>query len=90
MVYLIHFYTPLHHAQHYIGFVASRSNKALENRYHQHLSGVGAKILRACNQQGISYDIVRIWRKEGRSFERQLKNRKKARLFCPCCNQRIK
>lgn len=84
MVYLIHFQEKLHHAQHYIGFVAG-GNKALENRWLQHVNNCGAKILRACNLVGIEYEIVKVWRKGDRSFERWLKKKKKARCMCPVC-----
>jgi hypothetical protein len=43
MVYLVHFQTKLHHAQHYIGFVASDLMQHIE----LHRMGRGAKLLAA-------------------------------------------
>ncbi len=81
MVYLIHFNEKLHHAQHYLGFVEGD----LGQRITLHKSGRGAKLLAAINEQGIEWNVVRIWRGADRNFERKLKNRKKARCFCPVC-----
>ena len=57
MVYLIHFSQKLHHAQHYIGFVEDD----LVRRIELHLSNRGAKLLAAVNNNGISWQVVRIW-----------------------------
>lgn len=81
MVYLIHFQSKLHHAQHYIGFVETD----LMQRIELHLSNRGAKLLAAVNNQGIEWQVVRLWLEGDRSFERKLKNYKKARCFCPIC-----
>lgn len=86
-VYLIHFDQKLHHAQHYLGFC---ENGNLESRLETHRAGQGAKILRALNQLGIGYNIVRTWKNVSRTFERQLKNKKKTRCFCPKCNPNAK
>ena len=82
MVYLIHFERKLHHAQHYIGFVASD----LVQRIELHRANRGAKLLAAVNNIGISWQVVRIWLGGGRALERKLKNYKKARCFCPLCS----
>lgn len=87
LVYLIHFEQKLHHAQHYLGF-CEKGN--LESRFETHRAGAGAKILRALNQRGIDYNIVRIWKNVDRNFERQLKNKKKTRCFCPKCNAKVR
>lgn len=81
MVYLIHFQSKLHHAQHYIGFVESD----LIQRIELHLSNRGAKLLAAVNNQGIRWQVVRVWLEGDRHFERKLKNYKKSRCFCPVC-----
>ena len=81
MVYLIHFQSKLHHAQHYIGFVETD----LLQRIELHLSNKGAKLLAAVNNQGIRWQVVRIWLEGDRRMERKLKNYKKARCFCPVC-----
>ncbi len=84
MVYLIHFQTKLHHAQHYIGFVETD----LGQRILLHRLGRGAKLLAAVNENGIAWNVVRVWRGADRSFERKLKAYKKARRFCPVCGAR--
>jgi predicted GIY-YIG superfamily endonuclease len=81
MVYLIHFEQKLSHAQHYIGF----AENDLEQRIEKHKSGLGAKILRAANQAGINWNVVKVWDNGDRTFERKLKNQKKARCLCPVC-----
>jgi predicted GIY-YIG superfamily endonuclease len=83
-VYLIHFDKKLHHALHYIGFCEDGN---LDSRFQTHKSGGGAKILRALNQKGIGYNIVRTWKNVDRNFERRLKNYKKSSCFCPKCNK---
>ncbi len=86
MVYLIHFQKKLYHAQHYIGFVATD----LIERIELHKSNRGAKLLRAVNNEGIAWQVVRVWLDGDRGFERILKNYKKARLFCPICGSKHK
>ena len=55
-------------------------------RLSQHKRNQGARILEVCNERGIGYKLVRLWRGRNRSFERQLKNRKNAKFLCPECN----
>jgi predicted GIY-YIG superfamily endonuclease len=86
MVYLIHLDAPLHHAQHYLGFVADDS-MVLE-RLAKHQAGTGSKFLRAVNAAGIRYYIARVWPGAGRTEERKLKNKKKSRTLCPICNKK--
>lgn len=80
-VYIIHFDRPFWHARHYIG-----STVNLDRRLAQHRNGTGAKLLRALNRRGISWQVVRTW-SGGRTLERILKNRKKSRDLCPVCLQ---
>lgn len=81
MVYLIHFSEKLHHAQHYLGFVESD----LMQRIELHLNNRGAKLLAAVNNEGIRWQVVRVWLEGDRYFERKLKNQKKSRRYCPIC-----
>jgi hypothetical protein len=62
VVYLIHFDSPLKHAQH----------------FEKHKSGSGANILRAANEANITWPVVRVWEDGDRTFERKLKNQKKS------------
>jgi predicted GIY-YIG superfamily endonuclease len=50
MVYLIHFQTKLHHAQHYLGFASD-----LMQRIEMHRTNRGAKLLAAVNDNGINW-----------------------------------
>lgn len=79
IVYLIHFESKLHRAQHYLGWTVN-----LENRLHDHRTGNGSHLMAAVVKAGINFSVVRTW-KGARKKERALKNRKKARLFCPTC-----
>jgi predicted GIY-YIG superfamily endonuclease len=78
-VYLIHFNEKLHHAQHYIGYTDD-----LNARMDRHMAGLGSKLIKAVIEAGITFKIAKVWEGD-RSLERSLKNKKKARLFCPCC-----
>lgn len=81
MVYLICFEEKLAHAQHYIGF----ADHDLEQRIKKHKSGQGARILKACNERGIKWEVVRVWEDGDRTFERKLKNQKNSKCLCPKC-----
>jgi len=79
-VYLIHFERPYHHAQHYLGL----TRIGIERRLERHKGQNGARLLRAVQQAGIDYSVVRTWEGEA-ALERQLKSRKCSRVFCPVC-----
>lgn len=84
MIYLIHFNKPLHHARHYIGY--TKSAKSLPDRLATHRAGDGARILRALNEHGIHYEIVRTWTGD-RKLERKLKKQKNSGRMCPVCQK---
>lgn len=88
IIYLIHFDKPIGNrdnergmAQHYIGFALD-----LDSRLAEHTNSNGARIMAAVVDCGIDWKVVRTW-KGGRKEERKLKNRKKARRFCPVCKK---
>jgi hypothetical protein len=87
-VYLIHFDRPIGKgrmgkAQHYLGFV---EDGQLWERMCKHASGQGAKIMAAVSlQYNIGWRCVRTW-EGGRTLERQLKNKKRAKALCPMCS----
>jgi hypothetical protein len=81
MIYLIHFKSKLHHAQHYLGFCEDGN---LDARIERHKQGNGSKLLRAVNIAGIEWEVVRVWDGD-RHFERALKNKKHAQRICPIC-----
>lgn len=80
-VYLIHFDSPLSHARHYIGY-ASNIPKRLE----LHKQGQGSRLLKAVQESGIGYKIVRLWTGKDGSFERKLKSQGGAAHLCPLCS----
>lgn len=87
-LYLIHFEQPYAHAGHYLGFVDTARHsleEALESRLAFHRAGRGSKLLRAVQEAGIAWDVVRIWEEGTRTDERRLKGRSSTRL-CPTCN----
>lgn len=86
MVYLIHFDKPLHHANHYIGYAKTKAS--FNRRIERHRNNTGARILVAVNNAGILWDVVMIWPKGDRTFERKLKNQKNSKRYCPNCKHK--
>lgn len=79
-VYIIHLHTPLKHAQHYVGY-----SDHLSQRIEHHRNNTGARLLQVCNQQGIGWDVVVVF-KGTRTDERRLKNQKHTARYCPICS----
>jgi hypothetical protein len=48
--------------------------------------GQGAKLLKAVNEAGIPWQVVRTWVVDDQALERMLKNQKNSPRFCPICN----
>ena len=82
IVYLIHFYTPFHHARHYLGWTVD-----LDARLHLHRTGQGSRLLAAVTAAGIAWDVVRVWRDRPVQFERELKRQRQAPMPCPVCRE---
>lgn len=80
MVYLIHFHSPLAHAQHYLGYTTN-----LKKRIAQHRKGSGARLMEVLQEQGIEWSLVRVWSAGTRRDERRMKNCHGSRVFCPVC-----
>jgi predicted GIY-YIG superfamily endonuclease len=86
-IYLLHFDQAIGsskargRAQHYIGWTDN-----LEQRLEAHRSGSGAAITKYLKQQGISFKLARTWSHASRRDERKLKDKKRAKAFCPFCN----
>jgi predicted GIY-YIG superfamily endonuclease len=78
--YLIHLDKPFHHARHYVGF-----SDDVFRRLCEHKLGQGSKLLRAVNDAGIGWHVVKIW-PDGRGRERHIKRQKNGPRFCPICN----
>jgi predicted GIY-YIG superfamily endonuclease len=81
-VYLLHFAVPLYHAQHYLGW----TQHDLQWRLDAHRHNQGAKLLRAANERGIEWWLVRTWEGCDRSVERRLKDRHESPRLCPLCH----
>lgn len=87
-VYLIHFAQPIGdlanpkgHAQHYIGYTEDLARRAAEER-----GPAAPAILRAVNEAGIGWRVVRTW--EGtRDTERQIKLLRAGTRLCPECTE---
>lgn len=80
-VYLIHFDNKLHHAGHYLGY-----STCLPHRIESHRNNTGAKLLRAVNEAGISWGVVRTWTVSSQGLEGAIKRQKNTPRFCPVCN----
>ena len=79
-VYLLHFSSPVKHAQHYLGWALDASA-----RVDTHLSGKGNPLVAAALSQGAHVELVREWPGVTRDFERSLKNKKGSAALCPLC-----
>lgn len=81
IVYLIHFEQEYKGCRHYIGYTSN-----LEERLERHRNNTGAGLLKALNQSGIRWDVVRTWPGCDREWERTLRKQKHSKRFCPICN----
>lgn len=88
-VYLLHFYPPLKHAKHYIGFTPGTD---VTRRVREHKLGLSTStpLILAAIAQGSKIKLARVWPEGDRKFERKLKNRKNASALCPCCGAKKK
>jgi predicted GIY-YIG superfamily endonuclease len=83
IVYLAHAWEPYitngKEASHYIGYT-----RDLNARQDLHALGRGSKLIKAWEERGIPWTVVRVWTGD-RYFERKLKNRRNHRRLCPIC-----
>ena len=82
-VYLLHFNSPIAHAQHYVG-----STMSLESRLAAHAAGRGSRLTAEFAQLRIPFILGGVWqctRESSRITERRLKERKNAPFFCRIC-----
>lgn len=86
MIYILHFDRPLAHAQHYIGFVEDPA--CLEKRVKEHRSGSSkaSPLVTAALAAGIDF-VVATTMEGTRVDERNLKNQRKVKRFCPLCRE---
>ena len=83
-VYLLHFDTPLAHAQHYVGYAED-----MEARIERHRKGNGARLVAVFAEKGIGFTVARTWSGD-RTEERRIKNMKMAPRLCPICREQKK
>lgn len=99
-IYLFHFEqeignaaNPLAKAQHYTGFVEGGPEEieaALANRWSEHGTDDGAKIMKAVAAKGVRWHVAKIILNTTKSHELDLKEKhKNARRWCPVCRGEI-
>ncbi len=71
---------PKGRAGHYLGWADDVAARMAEHR-----AGRGARILAACVERGIAFDVVRTWADVDRTFERRMKRQHNAWRLCPRC-----
>jgi N-acetylglutamate synthase-like GNAT family acetyltransferase len=82
-IYVLHFDDPLKHARHYIGCTES-----LKARLVRHATGHGARIMRVCIEQGISWrlgSLMTCSHKRMRELERSPKDQHNSERYCSLC-----
>lgn len=92
LVYLLHFAEeiggdhPKGKARHYVGYVHG-SHFELRRRLNQHAKGYknSSKLTRYLFEQGISFDLGMAWEGVSPDFERVIKDHRKHKDFCLCC-----
>ena len=67
-------------AGHYLGWADD-----VDARMAEHRARRGARILAACVERGIAFDVVRTWADVDRAFERRIKRQHNAWRLCPRC-----
>lgn len=85
MVYLIHFDKDYKGVQHYLGYSA---DEKFDYRIEHHRKNRGACLMKAVNNAGINWEVVRTWPGMDGNFERLLKKRKNHSFLCPICKER--
>lgn len=81
-VYLLHFDPPFRHAGHYVGYT---SRDDVGERFAEHASGRGARMVKFAVAAGCQIKLARIWRDVPRKHELKIKGRS-VRPLCPLCH----
>jgi hypothetical protein len=87
LIYVVHFERPYKHATHYIGYCADSGH---DDRWARHLSGRGARLLKAVHESGIGMEVTAVLPGD-RTVERRLHQIQAAapskglRSICPLC-----
>jgi predicted GIY-YIG superfamily endonuclease len=83
-IYLLHFDPPLHHARHYLGWASD-----IDKRLARHMSGKGARLVKAVIEAGCRVELVAVWEGASRDEERRMKNSNAVgKRYCPICSWR--
>lgn len=83
MIYILHLDTPLHHAQHYVGF--STDKRTLAVRINHHRKGTArCRFTEVLREKGIGFTLARVMDGD-RTLERKIKRTKSIRDYCPIC-----
>ena len=81
-IYLIHFDRPHFHAQHYLGATTD-----IQRRIHAHAYGHGSRLMSAINEEGIGWQLAKLWTtNDCWTGERLAKAQKHGPWFCPICS----
>lgn len=82
-VYLLHFHSPYHHANHYVGC----TERDVEIRLHEHETGQGSHLVKAVVEAGIDFELARYWEVDEGCWQLEgwLRYMKKNSRFCPVC-----
>ena len=85
LIYLLHFETALHHAQHYLG-----STTNVCDRLESHAAGNGAKLTEVLFERNEHWRLAALWQLTDNSsrlaLERRIKNHHNGTRYCPICN----
>lgn len=83
-VYLIHLEKPIGkgNQQHYVGF--ARDLEHYKERISKHRNNEGSKLLKAANDEGINWIVVRVWADATADTEKAVKQRS-MKNTCPVC-----
>lgn len=85
VVYILHFAEKIYHAQHYVGF-CQKLEPNLYNRMERHWNGKSrVALMKKVSRKKIDFVVAKIYLGVNQDFERMLKNRKKASVYCPVC-----
>lgn len=84
--YCIHYNRKYKGKRHYTGY--AETAETLARRMVAHCQGRGARILKAVAKAGIGWQVAHVWGDVDRSFERWLKKKKGASVYCDICKGR--
>lgn len=84
-VYILHFDTPLSHAQHYVGMTGN-----LRQRLEAHASGNGARLTQVLKEDERAWTLAGLFQTtatNARRVEKELKESKNLTRYCDICNK---